>query len=81
MRAWVVVHAPGKTPLAGERRLQVALFRLTARLGLPTSLGQLGVDRAAIERAAPRAERDPANRTNPRRARREDYLALMQGAL
>jgi alcohol dehydrogenase class IV len=61
--------------------LAEALFRLTARLGLPTSLGQLGVDRAALERAAPRAERDPANRTNPRRARRDDYLALMQGAL
>ena len=57
------------------------LFRLTGRLGLPTSLGQLGIDLAAIERAAPRAERDPANRTNPRRARREDYLALMRAAL
>ena len=57
------------------------LFRLTERLGLPTSLGQLGLDLAAIERAAPAAERDPANRTNPRRARRDDYLALMRAAL
>jgi 4-hydroxybutyrate dehydrogenase len=76
-------YAAIKRAMGLGRRIDLAeaLFRLTARLGLPTSLGQLGVDRAAIERAAPRAERDPANRTNPRRARREDYLALMQGAL
>jgi 4-hydroxybutyrate dehydrogenase len=64
-----------RTDLAEE------LFRLTGRLGLPTSLGELGIDLAAIERAALLAERDPAHRTNPRRARREDYLAVMRGAL
>lgn len=57
------------------------LLRLNQRLGLPTSLGELGVDSSAIERAAPQAEHDPANRTNPRRTRREDYLALMRAAL
>jgi 4-hydroxybutyrate dehydrogenase len=67
--------------LGSRTDLAKALFRLTGRLGLPTSLGQLGVDLAAIARAAPRAERDPANRTNPRRARRDDYLALMRAAL
>jgi 4-hydroxybutyrate dehydrogenase len=76
-------YAAIKRAMGLGRRIDLAeaLFRLTGRLGLPTSLGQLGVDLAAIERAAPRAERDPANRTNPRRARREDYLALMQLAL
>jgi alcohol dehydrogenase class IV len=76
-------YAAIKRAMRLGRRIDLAeaLFRLTGRLGLPTSLGQLGVDLAAIERAAPRAERDPANRTNPRRARREDYLALMQLAL
>lgn len=67
--------------LGSEADLAEELFRLTERLGLPTSLGQLGLDFAAIERAAPAAERDPANRTNPRRARRDDYLALMRAAL
>jgi hypothetical protein len=57
------------------------LVRLNRRLGLPGSLGELGVDPRAIERAAPQAERDPASRTNPRRTRREDYLALMRAAL
>ena len=65
------------------RRTDLAdgLLRLTRRLGLPTSLGELGVDLAAVERAAPQAEHDPANRTNPRRVRRDDYVALMQAAL
>jgi 4-hydroxybutyrate dehydrogenase len=67
--------------LGSRTDLAEALFRLTGRLGLPTSLGELGLDLAAIARAAPRAERDPANRTNPRRARRDDYLALMRAAL
>jgi 4-hydroxybutyrate dehydrogenase len=67
--------------LGSRTDLAEALFRLIGRLGLPTSLGQLGVDLAAITRAAPRAERDPANRTNPRRARGDDYLALMRAAL
>ena len=67
--------------LGARTDLAQELFRLTGRLGLPTSLGQLGIDLAAVERAAPRAERDPANRTNPRRARRDDYLALMRAAL
>ena len=65
------------------RRTDLAdgLLRLTRRLGLPTSLGELGIDLAAVERAAPQAERDPANRTNPRRVRRDDYVALMRAAL
>jgi 4-hydroxybutyrate dehydrogenase len=76
-------YAAIKRAMGLGRRADLAdqLRQLTRRLGLPTSLGALGIDRAALERAAPQAERDPANRTNPRRARREDYLALMQAAL
>jgi len=66
-----------------RRRADLAdgLLRLTRRLGLPTSLGELGIDLAAVERAAPQAEHDPASRTNPRRVRRDDYVALMRAAL
>jgi alcohol dehydrogenase class IV len=73
-----IKHAMGLGPRAD---LADALRQLTLRLGLPASLGVLGIDLAALERAAPQAERDPANRTNPRRARRDDYLALMRAAL
>ena len=72
-----------KRALGLGRRADLAdqLRRLARRLGLPGSLGALGLDLAALERAAPEAERDPASRTNPRRARRADYLDLMRAAL
>jgi 4-hydroxybutyrate dehydrogenase len=40
----------------------------------------MGVDMAAISLAASLAERDHANRTNPRRANATDYLRIMQAA-
>lgn len=61
--------------------LPAKIERLTERLGLPTRLGAMGVDRAAIEAAAPLAEKDHTNATNPRQASAEDYLAIMERAL
>ena len=54
---------------------------LTADLNLPLRLSELGVKRAHIETAAPLAERDHTNQTNPRAATATDYLALMENAL
>lgn len=54
---------------------------LTASLNLPVRLSELGVERAHIEAAAPLAERDHTNQTNPRAATAADYLALMEDAL
>jgi 4-hydroxybutyrate dehydrogenase len=75
-------YAAIRRALGLGRRADLAdqLVRLARRLGLPGSLGALGLDLAALERAAPEAERDPASRTNPRRARGEDYLELMRAA-
>lgn len=61
--------------------LPAKVERLTSRLGLPTRLGQMGVDKAAIEAAAPLAEKDHTNATNPRSATAADYLELMKRAL
>jgi len=61
--------------------LPAKLERLTSRLGLPTTLGEMGVDRSAIEAAAPLAEKDHTNATNPRSADAADYLELMARAL
>ncbi|WP_435996716.1 iron-containing alcohol dehydrogenase [Rhizobium sp. LjRoot30] len=61
--------------------LSEALSRLSCRIGLPKTLAAMGVDRAAIERAAPQAEKDHTNGTNPRRAMATDYLQLMSAAL
>jgi 4-hydroxybutyrate dehydrogenase len=58
-----------------------ALRRLGQRLGLPSRLGEMGVDAGGISLAASLAERDHANRTNPRRAHAADYLRIMQAAL
>lgn len=61
--------------------LPAALCRLSERLGLPKTLAAMGVDRSAIENAAPQAEKDHTNGTNPRRATAKDYLDLMKAAL
>ena len=54
-----------------------AIAALNERLGLPSSLAAMGVDEQAIDRAAPLAEKDHTNGTNPRRADAEDYRNLM----
>ncbi|MEM1401427.1 MAG: iron-containing alcohol dehydrogenase, partial [Pseudomonadota bacterium] len=61
--------------------LPMAIEKLTERLGLPMRLGEMGVDHAAIEAAAPLAEKDHTNATNPRKATASDYLAIMEEAL
>ena len=45
------------------------------------TLAAMGVDADAIERAAPHAEKDHTNGTNPRRATASDYRELMRAAL
>ncbi len=61
--------------------LSNAIATLSARIGLPGCLGAMGVDDRAIERAAPLAEKDHTNGTNPRRATASDYRKLMTAAL
>ncbi len=63
------------------RDLADAIFALNEEIGLPSRLAEMGVDQQAIERAAPLAEKDHTNRTNPRRAMAGDYRALMLAAL
>ncbi|MDB5525499.1 MAG: 4-hydroxybutyrate dehydrogenase [Rhizobium sp.] len=58
-----------------------SLSRLSERIGLPTTLGEMKLEKSDVEWAAPLAERDHTNSTNPRRATAEDYRALMLAAL
>ncbi|MGH1479950.1 MAG: iron-containing alcohol dehydrogenase [Geminicoccales bacterium] len=67
--------------LEASADLPDSIGRLNERLGLPSRLADMGVDEPAIERAAPMAEKDHTNGTNPRRAGADDYRALMQDAL
>lgn len=67
--------------LADDADLPGVISDLNERLGLPSGLGAMGVDAKAIELAAPLAEKDHTNGTNPRRATADDYRALMQAAM
>lgn len=67
--------------LAPTEDLAAAMEALTARLGLPTRLSEMGVDAAAIARAAPLAKADHTDATTPRLATVEDYAAMMTAAL
>ena len=55
-----------------------AIARLTARLGLPVSLGAMGLDRAALPEIAQAALKDHCHATNPRPATAEDYLRMLE---
>ncbi|KMW57189.1 Alcohol dehydrogenase [Candidatus Rhodobacter oscarellae] len=53
---------------------------LVAQLGLPGTLGALGVDAAVLPEMARKASQDRLSQTNPRPLTQADYLALLQGA-
>jgi len=57
-----------------------AIATLAARLGLPASLGAMGVPRAVLPAMAAAAMRDHCHPTNPREASEADYLALLEAA-
>lgn len=81
-------------PVAGHRYAEVkqamglhatadlsqAIAELTSELGLPTTLSQMGVTKTDLDKAAPLAERDHTNATNPRKANAEDYAILLSQA-
>ncbi len=50
-------------------------------LGLPVSLGELGVEPDILPGIAGKASKDHLSATNPRPANAEDYLGLLQAAL
>lgn len=57
-----------------------SISALGKRLGLPARIGDLGLNRAALRRAAKAAAADQANQTNPRHATAEDYFRLLEEA-
>lgn len=66
--------------LPDDADLAQAVFQLTSDLGLPTTLSQMGVTESDLEKAAPLAEKDHTNGTNPRKANAEDYRQLLSSA-
>lgn len=60
--------------------LSEAVIRLRERIALPDRLRQMGVRKTDLPRAASFAAADYANRTNPRHAGKDDYLAMLSAA-
>ncbi|MEH6728798.1 MAG: iron-containing alcohol dehydrogenase, partial [Hyphomicrobiales bacterium] len=66
--------------LPASADLAKAIGILTSELGLPTTLSQMGVTQLDMEAAAPLAEKDHTNGTNPRKATAADYVSLLSQA-
>ncbi|CAB3801421.1 1,3-propanediol dehydrogenase [Paraburkholderia ultramafica] len=61
--------------------LAQALFDMTARLGLPTGLQQMGVDASMFDKVVQGALADHCHRTNPREATADDYRRMLTESL
>lgn len=57
-----------------------AIADLSRSIGLPATLGEMGVPEDVLPAIADAAMLDHHHQTNPRRATREDYLALLRAA-
>ncbi|BCF87924.1 iron-containing alcohol dehydrogenase [Paraburkholderia sp. PGU16] len=57
--------------------LAAALHDMTARLGLPTGLKQMGVDESAFDKVIKGALADHCHKTNPREATADNYRRML----
>ncbi|VTU32719.1 1,3-propanediol dehydrogenase [Variovorax sp. PBS-H4] len=61
--------------------LSAAIRDMSARLGLPKGLGEVGVTQAMFEPIIDGAMADHCHKTNPRLASREDYRAMLEASM
>jgi alcohol dehydrogenase class IV len=73
-----MAHAMG---LASATDIPEAIRDMNARLGLPTGLAELGVERAMFQKIIDGAMADHCHKTNPREATREDYEQMLAASL
>ena len=66
--------------LANGNSVASEVLNLTKRLGLPTTLAQLGVTRELFPNIVDGALADHSHKTNPREASREDYMKMLDAA-
>ncbi|MBE7940797.1 MULTISPECIES: iron-containing alcohol dehydrogenase [Ramlibacter] len=67
--------------VASAEALPDAVREMNARLGLPTGLAQMGVERSMFARIIDGAMADHCHKTNPRLATRDDYEAMLEASL
>lgn len=65
---------------ADAEALAGSIASLSRAIGLPATLGEMGVPEDVLPAVAEAAMLDHHHQTNPRRATREDYLALLRAA-
>jgi 4-hydroxybutyrate dehydrogenase len=73
-----MAHAMG---LASPHDIPEAVRSMTLRLGLPSRLGELGVQREWFDKIIDGALADHCHKTNPREASREDYRAMLESSM
>jgi 4-hydroxybutyrate dehydrogenase len=73
-----MAHAMG---LRSGSDIPDAIRDLNARLGLPSGLAALGVQRDWFDRIIQGAFADHCHKTNPREASREDYVQMLEASL
>jgi 4-hydroxybutyrate dehydrogenase len=67
--------------LASADEVGPAIRAMTATLGLPRGLAELGVTREMFPRIVAGALKDHSHKTNPREASGDDYLAMLEASL
>jgi alcohol dehydrogenase class IV len=67
--------------LAGAADIPEAIRAMNQRLGLPTGLAELGVQRASFDKIIDGAMADHCHKTNPREASRHDYEEMLAASL
>jgi 4-hydroxybutyrate dehydrogenase len=67
--------------LGGGDEVPDAIRAMNQRLGLPTGLAAMGVQRECFERVIEGALADHCHKTNPRIATAEDYRAMLEASM
>lgn len=73
-----MAHAMG---LRSEHEIPQAIRDMNARLGLPTGLADMGVQREWFDRIISGAMADHCHKTNPRVATAEEYRAILEASM
>ncbi len=67
--------------LGSEGDIGLAIKEMNQRLGLPTGLAELGVQRSQFSKVITGALADHCHKTNPRIASSEDYQAMLESSM
>ncbi|SAK41216.1 iron-containing alcohol dehydrogenase [Caballeronia ptereochthonis] len=67
--------------LADDADVAQAVHDMTARLGLPTHLSQMGVEESMFDKVVKGALADHCHKTNPREASADDYRRMLMASL